>query len=294
MRNREIKMKRNKNQMNQSSDKKAYSLPMMALVERFRGFALSCLRAFVPLCVLLITSCISLSAQRISNVHASFNKEKLEVIVSYYLESTAPRDLLLSYSIDNGRTWKQCISISGDIKNQTTGTKTLVWQSVLDVVALGKVLFKVSSNEVTVDGTPNNYNLGDFYSQNGITGIIYKLTSNGHGALISMQESNQSYYNAPAWCESLGSGWYCPTVNDLHEIYDGLHSVWDKANSNLQNNGGVLITVGGYGKGDYGSSDIDPRTASCGQCWSSIWFENNYISYVCLEWEIRIRAVRTF
>jgi formylglycine-generating enzyme required for sulfatase activity len=109
-------------------------------------FNFQLIKCFALLCLLLVIGIIPLSAQRVSNVQSSFDKERLEITVSCSLESTAPKDLVLSYSIDNGRTWKRCINVSGDIKKQTTGTKKLIWQPVLDGIVIGEFLFKVTIN----------------------------------------------------------------------------------------------------------------------------------------------------
>jgi hypothetical protein len=140
------------------------------------------------------------------------------------------------------------------------------------------------------------YSVGDFYSQNGVSGIIYQLADGGqHGMIISLQESNQNYYNAPSWCQSLGSGWYLPSISELHDIYTGFHTMWNDVNATISNYGGVPITVGTWAT-DYGSSTTDSRTAGCSTqtTWSTIWFENDYISYICFDWEPKIRAVREF
>jgi formylglycine-generating enzyme required for sulfatase activity len=115
------------------------------------------IREGISKCRLLITlvlffSLSTLSAQRISNVQASFDEEKMEVTVSCYLESTKPHDLSLSYSDDKGKTWRPCETVSGDIKDQTTGEKKIVWEQVLDGVAVGEFLFKVSTGLNEIEG----------------------------------------------------------------------------------------------------------------------------------------------
>jgi formylglycine-generating enzyme required for sulfatase activity len=100
-------------------------------------------RLFARLFTLLIIT-VPLSAQKISNVKASFDIETYEVTVSYYLESSKPCDLLLYCSIDNGNTWERCVSVSGNIKDQMTGNKRIVWNLAIDGIPVGVFLFKVS------------------------------------------------------------------------------------------------------------------------------------------------------
>jgi hypothetical protein len=145
------------------------------------------------------------------------------------------------------------------------------------------------------DGDKDTYEIGDYYSKNGISGIVYKLTSDKkHGMLISLQESNQNWFSASGWCESIGSGWHLPSINDLHNVYNEFRTIWYKVNNNLQSKGGITILVGTW-ECDYGSSTRDNRSVNCKELgWSTIWFGTNYVSYICLNWNARIRAVREF
>jgi formylglycine-generating enzyme required for sulfatase activity len=104
--------------------------------------------SFVQLLIVMgfVLSAVSLSAQGISNVQASFDKKKAEITVSCHLESSTPKDLTLFYSIDRGYTWKPCVSVSGDIKNQTTGIKNIIWAMSSDGVFMGEFLFKINDN----------------------------------------------------------------------------------------------------------------------------------------------------
>jgi hypothetical protein len=150
--------------------------------------------------------------------------------------------------------------------------------------------------EETFMYSKDTYQVGDYYSKNGVSGIVYKVTEDGkHGMLISLEETSADWVTAPGWCSSLGASWYLPTVADLHEIYAGLHTIWDEVNDNIETNGGIPITVGTWAC-DYGSSTVDSRTAGCSTSttWSTIWFGNDYISYICFDWVPRIRAVRAF
>jgi formylglycine-generating enzyme required for sulfatase activity len=101
-------------------------------------------RTFLFLYSALITT-FTLSAQQISNVEYSFNKEKEEITVNCYLESLSPRDLTVSYSMDSGQTWSPCISVSGNIKSQITGEKEIIWKPLQDKVTTKVFLFKVDA-----------------------------------------------------------------------------------------------------------------------------------------------------
>jgi hypothetical protein len=100
-------------------------------------------RVFALLFTLPIIT-VPLSAQQVTNVEASFNREKAEVTVSCYLESAKPRYLILYYSKDNGSSWEYCVSVSGNIKDQMTGEKKIMWNPAIDGIAIGMFLFKVT------------------------------------------------------------------------------------------------------------------------------------------------------
>jgi hypothetical protein len=144
--------------------------------------------------------------------------------------------------------------------------------------------------EVFMYNTGNTtYSVGDFYSKNGVAGIVYKVSSDEkHGMLISLQESIQDWYSAFLWCQSLGSGWHFPSTEELLDIYAGFHSNWTTINATISEYGGVPITVGTWAM-DYGSSTVSGDSYN-----KSIWFETGYISYIYKEWTSRIRGVREF
>jgi len=83
-----------------------------------------------------------LSAQTISNVWAEVQDSK--VAVHYELKTNLDTYIVLQYSDDNGRTWQQCKTISGDLHPQNSGNKTIMWNCIVDEVFNGAIFFKVS------------------------------------------------------------------------------------------------------------------------------------------------------
>ena len=101
------------------------------------------------------------------------------------------------------------------------------------------------------------YTLGDIYFENGVAGIVYKITNGGNNGMIISLKSTlcewskdpmlvgcsdqnngvnnmnaikritgwQTKFPAFAWCETLNtggvSGWYLPAVNELKDLYAG-------------------------------------------------------------------------
>ena len=88
-------------------------------------------------------SFICLNAQTtVSNVKASFTETS--VTVNFKLETDYLVEIALLFSDDNGDAWQPCKSISGDIKQQSSGNKTIVWDCLKDGIVQGDFLFKVS------------------------------------------------------------------------------------------------------------------------------------------------------
>ena len=90
----------------------------------------------------LVWIALSAGAQSITNVEAQYADGK--VTVTYRLETSTPKDLFLSYSNDDGVTYKPCLSVSGDLKAQKTGNKQIIWNCLTDDVVIGTFVFKVS------------------------------------------------------------------------------------------------------------------------------------------------------
>ena len=101
------------------------------------------------------------------------------------------------------------------------------------------------------------YKIGDFYNENGVVGMVYKINDSGmHGMITSLKNTStvwavsgtltnaldqndgmnntdvikqltdwESRYPAFKWCDDLNrngvSGWYLPSINELKELYAG-------------------------------------------------------------------------
>ncbi|MCL2041822.1 MAG: hypothetical protein FWG84_07280 [Bacteroidales bacterium] len=94
------------------------------------------------LLILILYIALSVNAQSITNVEAQYADGK--VTVTCRLETSTPSDLVLSYSGDDGVTYKPCLSVSGDLKAQKTGNKQIVWNCLDDNIMFGTFIFKVS------------------------------------------------------------------------------------------------------------------------------------------------------
>ena len=65
------------------------------------------------------------------------------IAVHYTLATAQPADVKLqyTYSIDQGRTWLDCKSVTGDLRSQTSGNKTIIWDCWQDGVDTGSLAF---------------------------------------------------------------------------------------------------------------------------------------------------------
>ena len=93
---------------------------------------------------LTFTLCLSaktITISNISNVRAEVQEQ--QIAVHYVLDSKQAVDVKLQYSIDYGRTWFDCKSITGDLQAQTSGRKTILWDCRKDGFEKGSLMFQV-------------------------------------------------------------------------------------------------------------------------------------------------------
>jgi hypothetical protein len=89
----------------------------------------------------------NLLAQEISNI--SFRQEGDKVVISY--DITGKKGDLFNaipyYSVDEGKTWTQLITVKGDLLNVTPGTdKAITWEVLKDVTGIkGTTSFKIEA-----------------------------------------------------------------------------------------------------------------------------------------------------
>lgn len=114
------------------------------------------------------------------------------------------------------------------------------------------------NSDITTEPTPDpepsvkSYQIGDLYDKDGVKGLVFRVNEDGEsGLIVSLTEPEQmkawstefittdatvrncgeqntaliytlkdwqSKYPAFAWCKSLGSGWYIPSIDELREL----------------------------------------------------------------------------
>lgn len=104
-------------------------------------------------------------------------------------------------------------------------------------------------------GRDGRYKIGDCYSRDGVTGIVYKITDDGkHGMIVSLDEAQFAWCTEPIslgtmdhwdgqknmqtirsvegwetkfpafkWCSDRGKGWYLPARLELADLYAGFN-----------------------------------------------------------------------
>ena len=139
--------------------------------------------------------------------------------------------------------------------------------------------------------TPSSksYAVGNLYNENGINGVVYKVSSDGHhGMIVHLQETKQAWstanevtnctnssngminmntikqivnwenkYPAFKWCDNFNmggiSGWYLPALDELNELNMNLTAV----NAALSQYGGAQITPDWYcSSTEYSNSEV--------------------------------------
>jgi hypothetical protein len=214
-------------------------------------------------------------------VIANEKRKEIAVIQAPILFSLSKETLSFG-SIDNGT---QTVDINTDATNWTYSCDS--WINVnkngktlsISVTAneyvlaerIGKITVQVYENqkEITVIQSPITktsapYSIGTVYCENGVTGIVYKITDNGyHGMIMSLDEiscqwsANDRYdginfdndndngmnnmniikqlpnwdirFPAFKWCDDFNkgtvTGWYLPAINELSQVYAGYNDL---------------------------------------------------------------------
>ena len=98
---------------------------------------------FITETALLFACYLSVCAQTasISNIWSEVQDQ--HIAVHYTITTWQPVNVGLqyTYSIDQGRTWFNCKSVTGDLQSQTTGNKTIIWDCWQDGVDPGSLSF---------------------------------------------------------------------------------------------------------------------------------------------------------
>jgi len=173
---------------------------------------------------------------------------------------------------------------------------------------------KVTQAAATTTSAP--YAIGDGYNENGVMGVVYKISSGGtHGMIVSTTETScawstvyvttgcsdlsngmnnmntikkiagwESIYPAFKWCNDLNTGsvtgWYLPAQSELNDLYTNYKTV----NATTLVYGGVQISADYYwSSSEYGSNGAWYQGFGSGN-------RGGYYKY----YTYRVRAVRAF
>ena len=97
-------------------------------------------------------------------------------------------------------------------------------------------------------------------------GVVYEITNDGvNGKMISVEETNASWYSAETWCSNYGTGWYLPSSDEMRDVRSnksmidstlsahafttlGIGDYWTSSDENLSSDSAMTINIsGGYG-----------------------------------------------
>lgn len=141
------------------------------------------------------------------------------------------------------KTNKNTLSISTQVNNSQNRKGTIIIEA------------NESRKEIKVEQAAGMYAIGSYYSENGISGVVYKIEEDGiHGMIVSLEEAScvwstvetvsgcsdifdgknnmnkiigisgwESKFHAFKWCNDFNtgsiSGWYLPAQNELNDLY---------------------------------------------------------------------------
>jgi hypothetical protein len=81
-------------------------------------------------------------AQKIEHIEAEVTGGKIQVNCT--LQTPSLMDLSLFYSDNDGQAFNPCRTVSGDLLNQASGSKTILWDCGADGMIMGSFVFKVN------------------------------------------------------------------------------------------------------------------------------------------------------
>jgi len=94
--------------------------------------------------LVLFTGCLQVvQAQKVNNIEARFIEGKIQV--SGDLQTSSPVELSLHWSDDGGTSFNPCLTVNGDLNNQSSGMKTIVWDFSKDGIIMGNFIFKMTA-----------------------------------------------------------------------------------------------------------------------------------------------------
>ena len=82
-----------------------------------------------------------IASQKVERIEAESIEDKIRVTFTLYTD--AYQNLSLMYSENNGLNFIPCRNITGDIYNQLSGEKQIVWDYAKDGIIMGNLIFKV-------------------------------------------------------------------------------------------------------------------------------------------------------
>ena len=69
-------------------------------------------------------------------------------------------------------------------------------------------------------GRDGVYEVGYYYNRDGKQGVVFEVKNGGrNGKIISLDETEDSWYDAGSWCRGKGDGWYLPSKDELLVVY---------------------------------------------------------------------------
>ncbi len=251
--------------------------------------------------LLLVSLFLSSQAQRVTNVTATQEGQKLRI--QYELSSTSPTEVGLYISENNGSTWSKVTQhLTGDVGPSVfSGSKQMVWDvlQVRENLVGNAIVFKVKvgseiksvkiGNQVWMAENLNvdHYRNGDLIPT-GLSNAQWESTTTGAYAIYNDDRANEriygKLYNWYAVSDPRGlcpTGWHVPSDSEWStlETYLGGSAVaggklkstsgWKTPNTGATNSSGFNAFPGGY-RLNGGAYDY---IGTSGNWWSSS--ENN-------------------
>ena len=162
------------------------------------------------------------------------------------------------------------------------------------------------------------YAVGDFFSENGVEGVVYEVWDGGeHGRIVSLDEATLAwskevfmagatsttdgdsntdkvlaradYEKSPAfiWCREHGAHWYLPAIDELAALLLD-QEVFDAVNKTLEERGAKKLIDYNLNRICWSSTEHDER------CAHNVYMNSHHTNFNYKHYDCRVRAVAKF
>ena len=144
-----------------------------------------------------------------------------------------------------------------------------------------KVSYADKGFEVSIHQDAKTYKIGDYYDEDGISGVVVQTYDNGrHGLIVHKYGGCGNFFAALDFCNGLGDQWNFPTPAVYRMINNNINTInnaIDKVNGTRIKNGIHWSNIAEDSYTGEGAYVYDMRTGE--EYWENVWDEELFLYY---------------